>query len=90
MYRKNIDLSHTHLYILLTYKVKNLHFREACPKGENFDEVRKATEGSACGCEGDKKLNKTKTYITKYSYLDISTSSFAFTFLYLIHLLPCI
>ena len=42
-------------------KLKNLHFREACPKGENFDEVRTATEGSACGCECGKKLNK-KTY----------------------------
>ena len=35
----------------------------------NFDEVRTATEGSACGCEGGKKLNKTKTYMTKYCSL---------------------
>ena len=35
-----------------------------------FDEVRTATEGSACGCEGEKKLNK-KNRITKYSYFRI-------------------
>ena len=33
--------------------------------------IQTATEGSACGCEGGKKLNKIKTFITKYNFLDI-------------------
>ena len=30
-------------------KLKHSHFREAYPKGKNFDEVRTATEGSPSG-----------------------------------------
>ena len=41
-------------------KLKHSHFREAYPKGKNFDEVRTATEGSTFRCEGGKKLKKNK------------------------------
>ena len=66
------------LYIFQNIKLKHLHFREACPKGKNFDEVRTATERSPSGrpkevpategstfrygCEGWKKLIKKITW----------------------------